>query len=143
MDRKPDLGPSSWARLVRRYRPSRVIGNTRFQPDLFEGPVVLIDKEEVGQGVVGHEKIHPAVVVHIGHYDSKGLSRRPCDSGTLTDVGKCTVAIVVEEAAWPRCKNTGNAVVFAAKLVVSTAEVFVVFHKTRNKEVQFPVVVVI
>ncbi len=104
---------------------------------------MLIDKEEVGQSIVGHEKIHPAVVVHIGYYYPKGLSWRPGDSRPLTDVGKCAVAIVVKEPAWPWRKNPGNAVVFAAKLVVSTAEVFVVFHETRNEEVQFPVIVVI
>src|SRR6266513_1876733 len=111
------------------------VSHARFEPLLIELSVVFVDEEKVGDRVVGHEEIHPAVVVDIRGNDTPGFSQRLGDAGFLADVGERTVPVVVEEPARCRRVDTRDAIEAFSGLVVATEFVlgFVKVHEAANE----------
>ena len=86
---------------------------------IFEGAVALVDVEIVGLGVVGHQQVGLAVVVHVDKDGGEAVvSAGIGDAGFHADVGKGAVAVVVEEVVGlalqsARAAHHGNAVQLA------------------------------
>src|SRR5215472_10515728 len=70
-------------------------GHAGIQADVHEFSVFLIEKQEILDGVVGDEKVHPTVVVDVSCYNSPGFAQGLGDSGFLGNVLERAISVVV------------------------------------------------
>ncbi len=80
----------------------RTVADASLQADFGE-LAVLVDEEEVRDGIVGDEEIGPTVTINISGDDAPGFTQDGSDSGLLADVGEGSVAAIVEGPAVGAC----------------------------------------
>ena len=87
--------------------PVGAVAHFRDESDLVEAPAAAVREEEVLDGVVRHEEVQPAVVVHVGRHHTQRLAEGARDVGPLRDLGERAVAVVVEEQARGGLEHAG------------------------------------
>jgi len=101
--------------------------------------------EEVGHFVVGHENVHPAVVVVVGDSHTHPFSEGLVEAGLFRDVGESAVPVVSEQDVGQGFENVGGAVSAVSGLVHSAVVIAVLLERPLEvmgyKEIQLPVVV--
>src|SRR3954470_9760379 len=70
-----------------------------------------IEKKKIGNSVIGHEEIHPVVVIDISRDRSPGFPVSLTDAGFLRDITERAVAVVMKQVARHRLRDSGKAVV--------------------------------
>ena len=69
----------------------------RAVPTSAEVAAALVVKQEVRRRVVGHEQVHPSVVVIVAEDDAQPVAAMVEDAGLPADVGESSVAVVAVE----------------------------------------------
>ena len=72
----------------------RVEGHIGLEARVFEGSVRLVEQEEIGCGVGGHQQILPAVGIGINAHHAEGAALKPANARGVADVVKGAAAPV-------------------------------------------------
>ena len=106
---------------------------------------MAVGEKKVRQRVVGHEQIHPAVVIDVRCDHAPGLAGGLSDVGLFRNLGEGAVAVVVEQPARHGFVNPWDAVIALAGLAVAAEFVFglVEIHEAADEQVKPTVVVVV
>src|SRR5262249_56533446 len=76
------------------------VGNAGESPGFLKPSLSAIHKYEIRQRVIANEEIHLTVIVEVGSNYSPCLAKGVGDAGSLADIGKCSIAVVVKEPTW-------------------------------------------
>ena len=76
--------------------------NAGGESNFFKSLATAIHEQEIGERVVGHEKVHPAVVVDISRNHAPGFPGIIGNSHLLADVGERAVTVIVKQPAGHR-----------------------------------------
>src|SRR5215831_6503626 len=120
-------------------------GHAGIQADVHEFSVFLVEKQEILDGVVGDEKVHPTVVVDVSCYNSPSFAQGLGDSGFLGNVLERAIAVVVEKPTAHARIDRWYAVRALVGLYVLAVFVFGFARvaEAADEEIQFAVVVVV
>src|SRR4030095_3355555 len=135
---------------VTKLHPFAAKGHSSDHPHIREGPVVIIVIEIIRDGVIGHQKIGPAIVIVIHPHDAEAVVPNVVvDAGFDGNFFKRTIAsIVVEKVAFafeaPRSALHENALEAAEFVASELREIFhVQMGVARDEKIHVTIAVVV
>ena len=72
------------------------VGHTCLHADFIKAAISLVKKEEVRDRVIGHEQIHPAIVINVCGDNAPGFAQHLRNAGVLAYIRECAIPVVMK-----------------------------------------------